>query len=224
MTKTEQPPKESSSVRFLALIWPIFAVWLSGNAIAWAQAPNLNDIPNRLTVPEVMEQQPAAGLRVWQKLDAYRDWSVAHALYLPTDWQAGKKYPVIFEYPGNGGFKNALGDTSDGTVAGCRMGYGLCEGKQAIWVCLPLVDRDNRRHAINWWGDAEETVRYCKLAVAEVCEHWGGDRDRLLLCGFSRGALATSYIGLRDDEDRGAVVWLDGSQSLRWRTEVELCR
>lgn len=177
--------------------------WVSIYAMTLAQEKNLNDISNRLVVPEVNAQPPAAGTRVWQKLDAYRGWSVAHAIYLPSDWQAGQKYAVIFEYPGNGGFKNALGDASDGTIEGCRMGYGLSEGQRAIWVCLPFVDRQNRRHALNWWGDADETARYCKMAVDEVCQHWGGDRSRLLLCGFSRGALATSYIGLRDDEIAG---------------------
>ncbi len=49
-------------------------------------------------------------------------------------------------------------------------------------------------------GDADETVRYCKQAVESTCKQWGGDRQRLVLCGFSRGAIATSYIGLRDDE------------------------
>ncbi len=72
---------------------------------------------------------------------------------------------MIFEYPGNGGFRNELGDVSAGTVDGCRMGYGLSQGKQAIWVCLPLVDSQNKKHALHWWGDAEETVRYCELAV-----------------------------------------------------------
>ena len=184
-------------------IWLVLGAWLSVNSLALPQEENLNYIPNRLTVPDVRASSPAAGTRVWQKLDDYKDWSVAHAIYLPTDWQAGETYPVIFEYPGNGGFKNALGDTSEGTMEGCRMGYGLSEGKQAIWVCLPFVDREHRRHAITWWGDADETVRYCKLAVEQVCERWGGDRKRLLLCGFSRGALATSYIGLRDDEIAG---------------------
>ncbi len=184
------------------LVWALVCGWCLETGIGHcvAQDENLNDIANRLVVPEVVESAPAPGKRVWQKLDGYRDWNVAHAIYLPPTWEAGKRYPVIFEYPGNGGFKNGLGDASDGTIEGCRMGYGLSEGRQAIWVCLPFVDPQHRRHALNWWGDAEETVRYCKLAVALICDQWGGDRQRLVLCGFSRGALATSYIGLRDDE------------------------
>ena len=161
---------------------------------------NLNELPNQFTVPATAEGTPAPGKRVWQRLEAYHGWSIAHSLYLPMDWQAGKKYPVIFEYPGNGGFRNELGDTSDGTIDGCRLGFGLSQGKQAIWVCLPFVDRQQRQHALNWWGDADETVRYCLLAIDATCDHWGGDRERMILCGFSRGSLATSYIGLRNDQ------------------------
>ena len=163
-------------------------------------SPNLNDLTNQLTVPSVEEGTPEPGKRVWQRLEAYQDWKVAHAVYLPVDWKAGERYPVIFEYPGNGGFRNSLGDVSDGSVDGCRLGYGLSQGKGAIWVCLPFVDSKQRRHAVNWWGDADETVRYCLAAIESICEHLGGDRERMILCGFSRGAIATSYIGLRNDK------------------------
>ncbi|MCC6510350.1 MAG: amidohydrolase, partial [Pirellulaceae bacterium] len=37
-------------------------------------------------------------------------------------------------------------------------------------------------------------------ATDHVVKQWGGDPKRMVLCGFSRGAIATSYIGLRDDE------------------------
>ncbi len=148
---------------------------------------NLNELPNQFTVPITSEGTPAPGKRVWQRIESYQGSSIAYALYLPTDWQAGKKYPVIFEFPGNGGFRNELGDSSDGTVDGCRLGYGLSQGKEAIWVCLPFVDRAKGQHALHWWGDADATASYCLEAVEIVCQHWGGDRDRLVLCGFSRG-------------------------------------
>lgn len=53
---------ESFNVRFFTVDWLIVATWLSGCAtvFAQAQAPNLNDIPNRLTLPKVVEQPPAA--------------------------------------------------------------------------------------------------------------------------------------------------------------------
>ncbi len=65
---------------------------------------NLNELPNQFTVPITSEGTPAPGKRVWQRIESYQGSSIAYALYLPTDWQAGKKYPVIFEFPGNGAF------------------------------------------------------------------------------------------------------------------------
>jgi hypothetical protein len=69
-----------------------------------------------------------------------------------------------------------------------------------IWVSLPFVDPKTRAHARRWWGDPEETAKYCRLAVAHICREYAGDPQRLVLIGFSRGAIACNYIGLRNDE------------------------
>jgi hypothetical protein len=167
---------------------------------AGAKPPNLNDIPDDLRVPEVTHGTPKAGARVWQTHPRYEGFKLAHALYLPTDWKIGQLYPVFFEYPGNGNYENSLGDKCDGTVESCQMGYGLSGGRGAIWVSLPFVDPRTRAHARVWWGDPEETVKYCKETVARICREYGGDPKRLVLMGFSRGAIACNYIGLRDEE------------------------
>jgi hypothetical protein len=44
-----------------------------------------------------------------------------------------------------------------------------------------------------------ETLRYCTNTLRSVCEKFGGDTNALILCGFSRGAIACNYLGLRDD-------------------------
>lgn len=36
--------------------------------------------------------------------------------------------------------------------------------------------------------------------VREVCARQGGDASRVVLCGFSRGAIGCNFIGLHDDE------------------------
>ena len=36
--------------------------------------------------------------------------------------------------------------------------------------------------------------------VADICRDYGGDPTRVLLCGFSRGAIACNFIGLYDDD------------------------
>jgi len=152
---------------------------------------NLNDLPADLTVPAVSEGEPGPGKRV--RLEA------GPLLYLPTDWTADKRWPVIFEYPGNGGFSNKLGDTSDGTAEGCVMGYGLSAGRGFIWVSLPFVNADGSE-ATKWWGDISATKRLCVQTAQNICRDFGGDEKRLILAGFSRGAIACNYIGLHDDE------------------------
>ena len=135
---------KSNVVPFLMLV----EILATGPAISRAADPsNLNDIPADLKVPDVTAGSPQAGVRVWQTNPGYEDWKVAHALYLPTDWNKQERYPVLFEYPGNGNFQNTLGDRCDGSVEACQMGYGLSGGRGMIWVSLPFVDPQTRTHS-----------------------------------------------------------------------------
>ena len=161
-----------------------------------------SDIPPTspdLTLPPVTQGKPAVGQRVQQTQPNYQDTEVHHLLYLPTDWKEGASYPVIVEYAGN------KWQTSLGTVEGSKLGYGISEGTGAIWLCLPFVNPKKGINATNWWGDPDATVAYCKQAVRDVCENYGGDPERLVLAGFSRGAIACNFIGLHDDEI--AALW-----------------
>ena len=144
--------------------------------------------------------EPGAGRRVRQSIAEYADSAVHHALYLPSDWKPGRSYPVIIEYAGNGNYKNQYGDISNGTVEGSNLGFGLSGGAGYIWLCAPYVNSKERRNETQWWGDADATAAYCKTAVRLVCGDYGGDPGRILLAGFSRGAIGCNYIGLRDGE------------------------
>ncbi len=175
----------------------LWLVMLCCSPATQAEPTNLNALPNDLTVPAVVTAPPAAGTRVWQQASGYADWDVAYAIYLPRDWEPGKRYPVLFEYPGNGGYTNDYGDRSDGRVEDCRLGYGLTAGEGSIWVSLPFLDPQNKAHARNWWGDPELTADYCLHTQDDICQKFGGDPERFVLCGFSRGAIACNYIGLR---------------------------
>jgi hypothetical protein len=183
-----------------------------------AEPPNLHAIPSDLSIPEMTDGLPAAGRRVRQTNPGYEGWDLYHTLYLPTDWRlpAGNatpsavgnalrgvppaKFPVIVEYPGNGGYQNALGDMCTGKVEDCKLGYGLSAGQGFIWVCLPFVNHEEKKHALNWWGDPDATADYCVQTVKRVCDEFGGDPEAVVLTGFSRGAIACNYIGLRDGE------------------------
>lgn len=163
---------------------------------------DFKSITEDLDVPEVTGGAPAAGRRVKLTAPGYEGTAVHHAIYLPTNWTPAKKFPVLFEYAGNGNYSNPkLGDVCDGTVGGCHLGYGLSAGKDFIWVCLPFVEikGGTKQNAKIWWGDVEESVRYCHAAIEQTCAKFGGDKHALILCGFSRGAIACNFIGLHDD-------------------------
>lgn len=170
-----------------------------------AVLPDLSTVAPDLQVPEARSVAPAAGVRSVQTTAGWEGTAVHHTLYLPTDWVPGKKFPVLVEYAGNGGYRNAYGDVSEGTVEGCHLGYGLSAGRGFIWVCLPFVEKADGgwRNAAKWWGDVAETKRYCLATVRDVCARYGGEPQAVVLSGFSRGAIAANFIGLHDDEIAG---------------------
>jgi hypothetical protein len=164
-----------------------------------SELPDLRTVAPDLTVPVMTTNIPAAGRRVRMTLASYRGTEVYHALYLPTDWQEGKRFPVIIEYAGNGSYSNRFGDVCDGQVESSKLGYGASGGKGFIWVCAPFISQDRTRNQPTWWGDVDATASYCTGVVAEVCAAYGGDPSAVFLAGFSRGSIACNYIGLHND-------------------------
>jgi hypothetical protein len=163
---------------------------------------NLHKMAADLVVPPVVDGAPAPGRRVKITTQGWAGTAVYHLIYLPSDWKPDVKLPVLIEYAGNGNYRNDFGDISNGTVEGASLGYGLSGGTGFIWISLPFVEVNDgkKRNAVTWWGDIAETKRYGMATVAEVCARYNGDPQRVVLCGFSRGALACNYIGLHDDE------------------------
>ena len=175
---------------------------LQGLAFA---APDISTVKPDLVLPVLSDSKPAAGLRVKQTLPEWRDSGVYHVLYLPPKWMPTEKLPVIIEFAGNGPYKNRFGDVSTGHPKRSKMGYGISGGKGFIWVCLPYLNNAGTANVTKWWGNAPTykagpTVDYCKKAVPWICKKYGGDSNRVILCGFSRGAIACNFIGLHDDE------------------------
>lgn len=163
---------------------------------------DLRFVPQDLRTPPMTSGNPAPGKRVKAVTSGYESTAVYHALHLPANWESGKLHPLIVEYAGNGPYTNRYGDFCDGAVEGCNLGYGISAGNNFIWVCLPFVSVTNgmKSNTRTWWGDTQETVAYCKRTVREVCARHGGDTNAVVLAGFSRGAIAGNYLGLRDDE------------------------
>jgi predicted esterase len=170
---------------------------------AW---PDIRSVPADLITPAVSIGSPGPGQRVRQVLPKYAATAVRHNIYLPTDWRPNTKYPVLVEYPGNGPYTSPCGDFSSGDVDGCNLGYGISGGQGFIWVGLPFIADSGQQNQLWWWGDVQATIEYCREAVALVCEQFGGDAEAVILCGFSRGAIACNFIGLHDDVI--GAVWL----------------
>jgi hypothetical protein len=153
-----------------------------------------------LTLPPLTDQGPQPGKRAAVTAPEYAGTKVHHLIALPDDWtpdwQAkGKRWPVIAEYTGN--YFPTSGST--GEVEGAALGYGLARGK-AIWVILPYVAKDRTKNERTWWGDIDATVGYAKANLPRICAEFGGDPKKVVLCGFSRGAIGVSFLGLHDDE------------------------
>ena len=109
-----------------------------------------------LVTPQMTEEAPGAGKRVRQVAEEYKGTKVYHALYLPTDWEKAKKYPVIVEYTGN--YFPKCGST--GEVRDANLGYGMSGGEGFIWVQMPYVEKGRKKNAVTWWGDLEATIGY----------------------------------------------------------------
>ena len=161
-----------------------------------AAAPAADEPPAKdLVTPVMTDEAPGPGRRVRQVAREYAGTEVYHSLYLPVDWKPGGKYPVIVEYTGNR-FPPGKGS---GEVKDANLGYGMSGGRGFIWITMPYVEVGRKKNAVLWWGDKQATVDYCKVNLPRICEQFGGDLDNVFVCGFSRGAIGSSYIGLADD-------------------------
>lgn len=183
------------------------AVWLTAAGASWGQSPPrlIDSVPADLELPTLQLGPPAPGRRVRQVLASKTDTSLYHVLYLPSDFDSAVKHPVIVELAGNGGYRNQWGDVSTGLPEGSKLGYGISAGKRYIWVCVPFLNGAGDAIATQWWGDSPDydvkpTIDYCQRAVDLVCQQYSGDRSRVILAGFSRGAIACNYLGLHDDQ------------------------
>lgn len=178
------------------------AIRIAGLA-ATGSAPPWRRPDGRLEVPVVEDGPPAAGRRVRHQLAGDSGTDIACLLHLPDDWNPDGSYPVILEYPGNVFYTK--GCYSTGLPDQCGIGFGIARGRGTIWVSMPFIDRKTGTIVENGWGDADDTADYCEQVVDDMCTNFGGDRHNLILTGFSRGAIACGFIGLRNDHI--ARVW-----------------
>ncbi|MEM1293756.1 MAG: hypothetical protein AAGH89_00230 [Verrucomicrobiota bacterium] len=155
----------------------------------------------RMDVPDMELREPVAGKRVRYQLPGDPESEIYSVLYLPPNWKPGNLYPVIAEFPGNL-FFNARACWSTGRPEQCQMGYGITSGRDAIWISLPFVDQPNGTIAESGFGSnrGQDTVSHTRKMMDHILSQWGGDRENVYLCGFSRGSIACGYIGLANEE------------------------
>ena len=78
-------------------------------AIAGPQ--EMRDIPPDLVPPLPTFEEPVPGHRSYITRGMG---NFGHTLYLPTDWNPNRQWPVLVELPGNGGYRDARGDSCGG--------------------------------------------------------------------------------------------------------------
>lgn len=153
-----------------------------------------------LSLPELSPGEPAAGRRVSLTAKPYQGTGVHHTLYLPPhwtpDWKNRKdRYPLIVEYSGN----KFPASGSSGRIEDSALGFGLTAG-EAAWLNLPFISPDGKSNHPTWWGDEQATIDYALSVVPKIIADYGINPKQVILCGFSRGAIAVNYIGLHNDE------------------------
>lgn len=166
---------------------------------------DLRDVEPDVVVPPVSSLPPGPGRRVLQKAPGFEQTEAYHVLSLPTDWNKDRKSPVLVELAGNGPYRNAAGDFNSGRVEDGELAGGLGGTDGFLVLNLPYLNSAGTTNVTQWWGTppdyrVQPTLDYWQAAIRQVCDSYGGDREKLVLAGFSRGALATHSLGLHDDQ------------------------
>ena len=205
-SRRPQPRVSRFRASLLALLLaPPLTMSLLSQPVLAEPRPDISSVRPDLSLPKLTRGPAGPGRRVKEILAGYEKTELYHVTWLPTDWKPGQKYPVIIELAGNGPYKSPFGDISTGRPEGSKLGYGISGGRGYIWICLPFVNGAGTRITTRWWGtrpeyDPQPTLKYIKQAVPSLCQKHHGDPARVVLAGFSRGAIACNYIGLYDDE------------------------
>ena len=151
---------------------------------------------NRLEVPMIENCKPKQGKRVIYPFA--KNSNLYGVLYLPRDWTADKSLPLIVEFPGNIYYTDNCYST--GRPEQCVIGYGMTKGDGALWLSLPFVDYSKDEIVESGWGNPDDTADFTVKMVEKMRKEFRVDTSRVVLTGFSRGAIACGFIGLRNSK------------------------
>ena len=184
---------------------------------------DLHTVLHDVFAPPLTVGAPAPGKWVKQTLPDRAGTAAYHCVYLPLDWQPGKKFPLLVGFPGNGPYRNRFGDRSGGLPEDNPLGIGVTGGRGAVVLGLGYLEsRKNLAPTGTWWGDVQATIAYTRDAVRFACENFGADPARVVLFGFSRSAIGASFIGLHDDTI--APLWRAFLCYDGWESQADMTR
>lgn len=169
----------------------ITATHMGLEAVAELTLTQQGDHPVCPPLPKLTDGAPAPGAFVKVVAPEYAGKGVYHGLYLPPDWQPGRRWPVIVESPCNK-YQSFLGKVDD-----TRLGYHFAGCRSYIVVVFPYIQAD--ANLDSGWGDVPAAVAYWDLNLRRTLAEFGGDPGAVIGAGFSRGAISTSYVGLHTE-------------------------
>ena len=160
-------------------------------AVAEVTVAQQGDHPVCPPLPPLTAGPPSPGAYVKVVAPEYAGKGVYHGLYLPPDWEPGKRWPVIVESPCNK-YQGFLGKVDD-----TRLGYHLAGCRSYIVLVFPYIQAE--ANLDSGWGEVPAAVAYWDLNLRRTLAEFGGDPGAVIGAGFSRGAISTSYVGLHTE-------------------------
>ena len=126
--------------------------------------------------------------------------SYRYKVFVPANWTAKKKWPVIL-------FLHGAGERGDDNLAQTRIGIGPALEQQNATlkavVVLPQCPRDR------WWPEPEMQARALR-ALDEAAREFNGDASRIYLTGLSMGGYGAWAIAASNPKRFAALAVVCG--------------
>jgi polyhydroxybutyrate depolymerase len=126
-------------------------------------------------------------------------------LFVPPSYREGTKYPLVLDFHGSGGTPEGQGRTS---------GFARLAAEKEFFVVNPAGKYVRSGSTLQTWNvdldrSGVDDVRFIRMLIAHLRQHYSIDPDRIYSTGFSGGARMSSRIAC-DLSDLVAAVGLVG--------------
>ena len=159
--------------------------------------------PLSLSKPTMETGTPVKGHLMKRNIAGWNN-NIYYTIYLPANYSTGKTWPVIMDLPMNN-YNPGNGEIFYGTPEEEYLGYGLSMGGNFIVVVPAFVNIDKTNIASSWWGSGnisdsyQNTLDFWQAVLTDIETNFHADLSRVILAGFSRGAIASGYLGCSSD-------------------------